>query len=212
MTCKAIRQNDEMFCAACGLRWDADDMFPPECRTGRVVIGLAGAARSGKSTLADHLVAKYGFTRIDVTEPLKQMLWALMRVRGCSDPDEWIYGNLKETSCPYLEGQTPRFAMQTLGTEWGRNLIGDSLWVHTAHDRIAATPGNVVIENIRFANEAGLCDKVIQIVGRGGLPDSHASEHGVQSWDVQYTNDGTIREMHAWFDYVSGLLGVALRK
>lgn len=31
MTCKAQQQNDEMFCAACNLRWDMNDTDPPYC-------------------------------------------------------------------------------------------------------------------------------------------------------------------------------------
>jgi Domain of unknown function (DUF5664) len=31
MTCKAIQQSDEMFCAKCDMRWDVNDAFPPPC-------------------------------------------------------------------------------------------------------------------------------------------------------------------------------------
>ena len=31
MTCKAIQQSDEMFCAECNLRWDVNDHSPPRC-------------------------------------------------------------------------------------------------------------------------------------------------------------------------------------
>lgn len=31
MTCKAIQQSDEMFCAQCNLRWDMNDPEPPLC-------------------------------------------------------------------------------------------------------------------------------------------------------------------------------------
>ena len=32
-----------------------------------------------------------------------------------------IEGALKEVPCELLGGKTPRYAMQTLGTEWGRD-------------------------------------------------------------------------------------------
>lgn len=33
MTCKAIRQGDQMQCASCGLAWDVNDQDRPACRT-----------------------------------------------------------------------------------------------------------------------------------------------------------------------------------
>lgn len=32
MSCKAIQQSDEMYCAPCGLRWDVNDGDAPRCR------------------------------------------------------------------------------------------------------------------------------------------------------------------------------------
>lgn len=32
MTCNAYRQQDEMFCPTCNLRWDVNDPEPPKCR------------------------------------------------------------------------------------------------------------------------------------------------------------------------------------
>ena len=31
MTCKAIRQGDQMCCGKCGLQWDIDDLDRPQC-------------------------------------------------------------------------------------------------------------------------------------------------------------------------------------
>ncbi len=33
MTCKAIRQGDQMCCGRCGLQWDIDDSDRPQCLT-----------------------------------------------------------------------------------------------------------------------------------------------------------------------------------
>jgi len=33
MTCKAIRQGDQMCCGKCGLQWDLDDDDRPQCLT-----------------------------------------------------------------------------------------------------------------------------------------------------------------------------------
>jgi len=208
--CKAIQQSDEMFCAACGLRWDVNDMFPPECRPApkRMVIGITGPAGAGKSTLAAYMSIAYGFERLDMALPLKMMLWELIEHYGPGDADRWVFGDKKDSPCPVLGHQSPRYAMQTLGTEWGRDCISTDLWVNTARNQIAATTSNVVIENIRFDNEAALCDRIIRITDRGGIEGEHSSENGVRRWDVSYSNVGTVCDMHAWFDYVAPLLEV----
>ncbi len=44
--------------------------------------------------------------------------------------EDKIEGSLKAKPCSLLAGKTPRHAMQTLGTEWGRNCIGDGFWIN----------------------------------------------------------------------------------
>ena len=49
---------------------------------------------------------------------------------------------------------TPRYALQTLGTEWGRDCY-DTVWADLGVRRALATPAlTVVITDCRFANEA----------------------------------------------------------
>jgi putative protein kinase ArgK-like GTPase of G3E family len=80
----------------------------------RQIIGLTGLMGSGKSLAAQEL-ERIGFTRTRFAGSLKDM----MRVLGLTE--EEIEGNLKETACALLGGKTPRYAMQTIGTEWGRS-------------------------------------------------------------------------------------------
>ena len=81
------------------------------------VIAITGQAGSGKTTIAKHLELEYNYVRVRFAEVLKDMLLAL----GLTE--EEINGDLKEKPCSLLLGKTPRHAMQTLGIEWGRNLI-----------------------------------------------------------------------------------------
>lgn len=46
MTCKAIRCNDEMHCAPCGLRWAIEDPEPPACRQGPAILASFKAAEA----------------------------------------------------------------------------------------------------------------------------------------------------------------------
>lgn len=116
----------------------------------RTVIAFTGLAGAGKSTAAMHLVNRHGFHRVRFAGPLKAMMAAL----GLSAAE--IDGTLKEQPCELLGGKTPRWAMQTIGTEWGRELIAQDLWIRAwraAVDRLPAD-ANIVVDDCRFPNEA----------------------------------------------------------
>jgi hypothetical protein len=115
--------------------------------TSRTIVAFTGLAGAGKSTAAMHLVNAHGFQRVRFAGPLKAMMAAL----GLT-PDE-IDGPLKEQPCALLGGKTPRWAMQSLGTEWGRDLIDSDLWIRAWRAALPAT-GNVVVDDCRFPNEA----------------------------------------------------------
>ena len=116
------------------------------------LIGLLGRKGSGKDTAALALLAR-GYQNIKFAGVLKDMIRVLLTYQGV-DPlivERMVEGDLKEEPTAFLGGQTPRFAMQTLGTEWGRTLIADDLWVKTA---IRRSDGHeTVITDVRFPNE-----------------------------------------------------------
>lgn len=123
------------------------------------VIGLYSPyMQAGKSTLAEALIYERGFTRIKMADGLKAMLRALLAYQGLNDEGitRRIEGSSKGEASPWLYGQTPRFAMQTLGTQWGRDCMGEDFWVEVASSKIYTllTAGRpVVIDDIRFENE-----------------------------------------------------------
>ena len=138
-----------------------------------MIIGFTGPIGCGKSFAARHLVNNHGFTIHKMAEPLKSM----MRAIGLTD--QHIEGALKEVPCDLLCGKTPRRAMQTLGTEWGRALVGDDLWVNLWRHTLPA--GRIVCDDVRYANEAAtvrsLGGIVIEIRREGvGTHGAHASE------------------------------------
>lgn len=143
----------------------------------RTIIAFTGLAGAGKSTAAQHLVANRGFVRIRFAGPLK----AMMAVLGLNAAE--IDGNLKETPCALLGGKTPRYAMQTIGTEWGRDLIASDLWIRVWQHALSQVPAGVpvVVDDCRFPNEAAAildASGILVNVQRpgAGTPSVHSSE------------------------------------
>lgn len=160
-----------------------------------MIIGFSGKAGSGKSTAANFLANEHWFIKHKMAKPLKNMCRAL----GMSE--EQIEGNLKEVPDPMLDGKTPRYVMQSLGTEWGRKLIGESLWTDAW---LATRPENsdIVVDDIRFLNELttvrSLGGKIIKIVRNLEETESeHESENALHdaSFDDIIINDGTIAHL-----------------
>lgn len=165
------------------------------------VIALTGLAGSGKSTASKYLVEKHGYQLVKFAGPLKDMLRAI----GLSEAQ--IEGELKEEPCEWLQGKTPRQAMQTLGCEWGRDCIGPSFWIELWVRRvnlIIAEGGRVVVDDCRFPNEADEVRKlggvVWRIVGRGGIAGSHESEAGCGTFDVWINNIFDIPRLYQTID------------
>jgi hypothetical protein len=123
------------------------------------IIALCGFKQSGKTTVSNHLVKVYGFYCLPFASVLKEMLSVL----GLTH--EQIYGDRKEVPCDLLGGKTPRGAMQSLGTEWGRDCIDADLWVRAWRNKLKELPMNgwVVVDDLRFPNEA---EAIIQEGGK----------------------------------------------
>lgn len=161
----------------------ANDNYPP-------VVAFTGLAGSGKSTATRYLVEQHGYTLVKFAGPLKDM----MRALGFGDDD--IEGSSKELSNSLLCGKSPRHAMQTLGTQWGRDCIGKDFWLELWVRRaniVIREGGRVVTDDCRFPNEAQAVRKlggdIYRLVGRGGIPGQHESERGCGDEDLVVAND-----------------------
>lgn len=166
------------------------------------LIGLCGAARSGKDTFADILSTKYRCASVSFAEPMRVFACNLMGI------DRSELDDLKEISCDVFGGKTPRYALQTLGTEWGRRLISDSLWVDVAMNRVKQYMESgeydfVLVTDVRFVNEAeAIKPGNIVYIDRPGVriaESNHSSEAGIPDEYKDYTilNNGTLEEYEA---------------
>lgn len=189
-----------------------------------MIIGLCGLAGSGKTTVAKMLEDDLGFARLSFAGPLKAMTRAL----GLSLRE--MAGDLKERPCRQLCGKTPRQFMQLLGTEFGRQMIGEDFWVQTfiaavERELLDATadqrPLHIVSDDVRFPNEAQAIRDLGGIVVRIDRPGAgsasgagHASEALAFPVDGVFTNAGTetdlLRRVHEHVSAALALEGRAL--
>ena len=124
------------------------------------IIGLCSPSMgSGKTTTALILDHDWGYVRVRFADTLKAMVRELLVAAQIPyrDIQRHIDGDLKEVPLAVLGGKTPRQAMQTLGTEWGRKMVQTNLWVDITMARVDALLKEgecVVIDDMRFPNEA----------------------------------------------------------
>jgi hypothetical protein len=144
-----------------------------------MIIGLTGKKGSGKSTVAGMLCEKYDYRIMSFATPIKDMLMSM----GLTE-DEIYNIELKEKIVERF-GKSPRELLQLLGTEFGRNLIADDIWVRVLESKIDSDD-QIVIDDVRFANEAemikGKGGKIIRVTRMGqelGMVDTHVSEAGI---------------------------------
>lgn len=115
-----------------------------------MMIGLVGAARCGKSTVADFLTREYGYEKHSFATRIREgLLSALPFVQR-----EYLYEK-KDEGIPELHGTTGRALLQQMGHEWGRNIDQD-MWVKALDsylDIMCINKNNVVIDDVRYLNE-----------------------------------------------------------
>jgi hypothetical protein len=142
------------------------------------VVGFAGYAGAGKNAAAEAITS----TVLGFADPLYAGLATML---GC---DESALRDRATKELPLPLGRSPRHLLQTLGTEWGRELVRGDLWIWRARERFheAARLGAEVVafSDVRFANELAfirqeLGGQVWWVERPGVVGGSHASEHSL---------------------------------
>jgi hypothetical protein len=192
-----------------------------------MIVGIVGLSGSGKDTAADFLVKNHGFSKIALADPIKRVcmevfgftaeqLWGPSSARNAPDKryprsHEWTIADtcrrcdaLNDNEPCYL---TPRYALQQLGTEWGRNCY-PNLWteyaLRTAKKLLEGPeykanhyspklglmfvgglekPKGVVISDVRFQNEMNA------IRSAGGILIRLLRGHGLEGTAAQHTSE-----------------------
>jgi cytidylate kinase len=150
------------------------------------IIGLAGPAGVGKSFLAMKLK---GITHGELFSFAANIRMGLY-IMGLSI-------NYEDKRAPVYNGKSTRDLMKSLGTEWGREKVGQDIWVDLLMARIDQCDSHsAVIDDVRFPNEAQAIRKrggVVIELSRDGInyDGSHASEEGLDPSDIDLKLDCT---------------------
>ncbi|MCL9653549.1 deoxynucleotide monophosphate kinase [Pseudomonas protegens] len=149
-----------------------------------LLIGLAGPARSGKSTAADHLARNHLLEHYAFADPIRAGLMEIFNL----DPDDFE-GERKEQPLTWL-GRSPRELMQSMGTEWARQMVHPDVWVKIAEQNLNYLQNSLssvvgfVVSDVRVENEAEFIRRrggTIIHIHRPSAPavNPHATEVGI---------------------------------
>lgn len=176
------------------------------------IVGLTGFAGSGKDAFAKYLIATGDFVRIGFADAVKEMALVLDPLLYVGDMSTHPFGYSYLSNIVMANGwdkakqiKTVREYLQILGTEAGRNILGENVWVNAAGEKaqlILDQGYNVVITDVRFKNEE------LYIKNSGGIlvgikrpnvgaVNDHISDVGIDSLspDIVINNDGTLEDL-----------------
>jgi hypothetical protein len=162
------------------------------------LIGLTGYARSGKDTVGRYLVQEHGFTRLAFADAVRDAVLTF------DAPVKTEYGYVRLSHIIHSDGwdaakvryDEVRRQLQVMGTEVGRMLFGENVWVDIVKQKMEGLD-LVVITDVRFANEADFIHEyggLVWRVERSGVKpvNAHASENLDFEPDVVIYNDSDL--------------------
>lgn len=161
-----------------------------------MIIGVCGLMGSGKSTIGDYL-QEFDFQPLSFGGAVKDAVAVIFSWdRKMLEGDTIKSRKWREVPDKFW-GISPRQALQLMGTEAGRKVFGDKIWINSVRAQMKNPKMDYIITDCRFPNEA----KAIQEWGgsiimvergehpewyadavRGDMnmyPDVHASEYSV---------------------------------
>lgn len=171
-----------------------------------MIIGLSGYAQSGKDTVANILVEKYGFIRIAFADPIRELLYEMDPPvpMGVSSEKHTvglqnyvdIYGWDEAKQNPIV-----RSMLQNLGVG-ARKVFGEDFWIEQAL-RNVNSEDKFVVTDVRFPNEADAIrdyeDSQVWRIKRPNVEavNRHVSETAMDGEKVDqiFLNNGTLEDL-----------------
>ncbi len=158
-----------------------------------LLVAFTGLAGIGKDTAADYLVKTRRLHKYSFAQKMKE---GVQKMFDLSEAQVFGSKDAKEQPIDKLSKKKPisgRFLMQTLATEWARDIIDPDIWIYNVDAQwqgMKNIPGfqGAVISDLRFDNEADWVREngglIIKLVGPGeevvnGMA-GHTSESGIK--------------------------------
>lgn len=170
------------------------------------IVGFSGRIGAGKDTACEALVEK-GWIKVAFSDAVWAAVAALDPICDANCFRFHEYGQDIERT-KRLNGEV-RILAQRMGTEVGRNLIGENTWLDALERRFDTLPEcpGVCVSGVRFDNEAEWIRQrggyVIEVSrkDREGVDPSngkHASETGLtrELIEIELRNDRGVTELH----------------
>lgn len=152
------------------------------------LIAFTGKKYAGKSTAAREItkLVEYPAT-LSFASPIKRAALAM------GFTNEEVYSNDKEDLIAPFNVSIRR-VFQSLGTDWGRNMIHPDIWLRMFERQYLLQKKSgtqlVVVDDVRFDNEAdmiiSLGGTIIEVFGSPSAADHHVSEAGINPNFVHY--------------------------
>lgn len=163
---------------------------------------LVGFQGSGKNTVGEYLVEKYGYVGISFADALKDAVasifcWDRNALEGNTpESREW-----RETIDTWWANKldipefTPRWAMRNFGTDLMRTYFDKDIWIHNVERRIRDFGDRkVVVFDGRFPNEI---DLITEMFGGTSIRVKRGDEP--EWWDIALAaNTGSTTEIGTW--------------
>ena len=183
------------------------------------VIGISGYARSGKDTIAEKL-AEVGYVRGSFADAIREAVYKLnpsVAATGVCAKDEpgerlWLEPVPLQTLVNWYGWENTkaepdvRRLLQVFGTEVGREMFGDNIWIDYLFDSLP-DGAKVVIPDVRYPNEAkaieDMAGKVWRVERDGVMAiNSHISDSALDDYTFSdiLLNDGTVKDLYKKVD------------
>lgn len=188
------------------------------------LIGLGGRLRSGKDTIADHLVAHHGYLKIGMSDVILEHVlvvnpWIRVRLTDAwSLRRGWRFPVLPGfhrargivEGVGYVDAKTVRDFREYMwrdGTDGGRDYHHDNIWVDKMDQRLRGLleqGHRVVITGVRYPNELamtrqnGAWSLWVARSSADGAAKAHKTEASLEAddFDIVISNDGTLADLH----------------
>ncbi len=166
-----------------------------------MIIGLAGYAQSGKDTVAEILINRFGYKRVAFADKLKEFAYDTNPIVGYVAGEPITLKHVVDRA-GWESAKTNtniRRYLQDIGLA-ARNHFSQTFWVDQAMRQV--TDLKVVITDVRFINEADTIrlngGQIWRIQRPGvGAVNGHVSESQMDNYPVDQTfvNDGSIEDL-----------------